>query len=75
MAASGPGGLPWSFSRIPVDAPDHNGQAAARSRFATSSLAWPIQAKLEIAAVDAPFEREADHVTEPVVPTPGPAPI
>ncbi len=67
MAAAGTGGLTWSFSRIPANSVTHDGQFATRSDFATPSLPWPIQAKLEVGPVDDPLEREADQVAERVM--------
>ena len=44
---------------------DDAGAAAAASHFTRSPL--PIQAKLEVGAVDDPLEREADRVAEQVM--------
>jgi hypothetical protein len=70
----------WSIGNVSVLAPrdgesdpcDHSGPAPARRRLA--QLPWPIQAKLEIGAVDDPLERQADHVAEQAMRMPEPLP-
>ena len=70
----------WNFGEIRASAPGENGGAppgekppwrapAAQMR----PLSWPIQAKLEIGAVDDPLEREADRIAEQVMRMPDPS--
>jgi hypothetical protein len=71
--------FPWSIAKVAVIAPsdgDGTGDGEdgrptpARRDF--TQLPWPIQAKLEVGAVDDPLEREADRVAEQVMRTPEP---
>ena len=70
----------WSIGNVSVTAPkdgdgtgsSHDGgPAPATRRFARPP--WPIQAKLEVGAVDDPLEREADRVAEQVMRMPEPS--
>ena len=72
--------FPWSIGKVAVTAPsdgdgtgdgDDGRHAPARRGF--TRLPWPIQAKLEVGAVDDPLEREADRVAEQVMRMPEPA--
>ena len=69
----------WSIGKVAVSAPsdsgtnpgDDGGPVVSTTRGAP--LPWPIQAKLEVGAVDDPLEREADRVAEQVMRMPEPA--
>ena len=72
--------FPWSIGKVAVTAPsDGDGTGAgddgrpASARTGFTPLPWPIQAKLEVGAVDDPLEREADRVAEQVMRMPEPA--
>jgi hypothetical protein len=59
--------LAWSFREVPVFSPGREEpfQMPPEPRL-------PVQAKLEVGAVDDPLEHEADRVADQVVRTPGP---
>jgi outer membrane protein OmpA-like peptidoglycan-associated protein len=70
----------WSIGNIAMSAPGDNGRpdqgengtpGGPAWHFARPLL-WPIQAKLEVGAVDDPLEREADRVAEHVMRMPEP---
>ena len=71
--------FPWSIGKVAVTTPGDgdgtgagdDGRPALASRGFTR-LPWPIQAKLEVGAVDDPLEREADRVAEQVIRMPEP---
>jgi hypothetical protein len=71
--------FPWSIGKVAVTASsdgdgtgdgDDGGPVPAKRGFIR--LPWPIQAKLEVGAVDDPLEREADRVAEQVMRMPEP---
>jgi uncharacterized protein DUF4157 len=75
-----PSRISWSFENIAVSGraeagPSRggNGKGAAADYRHLLSLPLPIQAKLQVGAVDDPLEREADRVAEQVMRMPGPA--
>jgi hypothetical protein len=74
-AAPGPGGLPWSFSGMPMLAPEQAGSAGSRLPGPAASLPWPLQPKLQIGAAADPLEQEADHVAEQVMRMPDPGSV
>ncbi len=60
----------WNIGNVALsapgdDAPPNPGEDGASGRWA--QLPWPVQAKLEVGAVDDPLEREADRVAEQVM--------
>jgi hypothetical protein len=68
----------WSIGNIAMSAPsgidppsENNARRSPSTRM--SALPWPLQAKLEIGAVDDPLEHEADRVAEQVMRMPEPA--
>lgn len=66
-----PRGFSWHIGNIAVHAPLERDQSSSErgglaSTQPSASLPWPVQAKLEIGAVDDPLEREADRVAEQV---------
>lgn len=72
--------LAWNFGDIQLSAPAENdppppvvnGRAVTSILGGARSLPWPMQAKLEVGAVDDPLEREAHHVAEQVMRMPDP---
>jgi hypothetical protein len=71
--------FPWSIGKVAVTAPsDGDGSGAGDdaspvpARRGFIRMPWPIQAKLEVGAVDDPLEREADRVAEHVMRVPEP---
>jgi hypothetical protein len=60
----------WSFCEIATHAPSEPNQPnsgrcdGSRATKHAGSLSWPMQAKLEVGAVEDPLEREADQVAE-----------
>jgi hypothetical protein len=60
----------WDFSKIPVFSPGHAGRLQMPSPFPAPRL--PIQAKLEVGAVNDPLEHEADRVADRVMRMPEP---
>jgi hypothetical protein len=62
----------WSFGKLHLNVPTHNATAPGETRRFDSPLPWPVQAKLEVGAVDDPLEREADRVAEQVMRMPEP---
>lgn len=70
----------WSIGNIAMSAPgdsdpptDNNANQSRTTRMVRhGGLPWPIQAKLEVGAVDDPLEREADRVAEQVMRMPEP---
>ncbi len=73
-----PHGFSWSIGNIALSAPADNGQPNSgndgRSGKARhwGRLRWPIQAKLEVGAVDDPLEHEADRVADRIMRMPEP---
>ncbi len=64
----------WSFADIPLHAPDKRSRAGSESQPPPMRMPLlPIQAKLEVGAVDDPLEREADRVADQVMRMPEPA--
>lgn len=59
----------YRFADIAAAGPRENGISGQRR----SALRWPIQAKLQLGAVNDPLEHEADHVADRVVRTADPA--
>lgn len=66
--------VPFRFGDVPLFAPGENPTSPRRAA-APFPLPWPIQAKLEVGAVDDPLEREADRVAERVMRMPDPSPV
>src|SRR5271157_1948320 len=64
------GSLYFNFRDILVFSPDEDRRS--RRGGMPGSLPWPIQAKLEIGAVDEPLERDADQVADRVLRMPDP---
>ena len=56
-------------------APGGNQESNSRAPLAPVHLPWPMQAKLEVGAVDDPLEREADRVADHVMRMPEPMPV
>ena len=64
----------WNIGSIALSAPGDDGRTnPGASGGGWARLPWPIQAKLEVGAVDDPLEREADRVAEQVMRMPDPA--
>jgi len=65
----------WSLRNIAISAPGENGESGPPSSRRPMPLHWPMQAKLEVGAVDDPLERDADRMAEQVkrLPEPGAA--
>ena len=63
----------WSLANISIHPPERRSQVDAKIERPWLPLPLPIQAKLEVGAVDDPLEREADRVAEQVMRTPDPA--
>jgi Domain of unknown function (DUF4157) len=63
----------WNIGSVALHAPNDRNQPSSDrgGRFGatqhTGSLPWPMQAKLEVGAVDDPLEREADRVAQQVM--------
>jgi hypothetical protein len=67
-----PARFAWSIGNIAMSAPggidppsENNARKSPSTRM--PALPWPVQAKLEIGAVNDPLEHEADHVAEQVM--------
>ena len=74
-AEGGSRGLAWDFSKIPPFPPDRmSSEFQSPSQFPARRLPGPpIQARLDVGAVDDPLEHEADRVADQVMrmPVPG----
>ena len=62
----------WDFSSVSVAAHGERDQFTPVGRRPMQAAGFPIQAKLQIGAVNDPLEREADDVAEQVMRIPGP---
>jgi hypothetical protein len=67
------GTIPFSLGDVPLFGRSEQASRDVSQHPASSPLPRPIQAKLEIGAVDDPLEREADRVAEQVMRMPEPA--
>src|SRR4029077_7448630 len=59
--------LAYNLAGLSIFAPGAGGESKPTARPARVLLPWPIQAKLEVGAVDDPLEHDADRVTERVM--------
>lgn len=66
---------PFSFANVSLFAASENRRPRSQFSSRPSRLSWPMQAKLEIGAVDDPLEREADRVADRVMRIPDPAKV
>jgi hypothetical protein len=63
----------WNIGNVALHVPDHRnppssvGSDRSEAMLHAGLPPWPIQAKLEVGAVDDPLEREADQVAEQVM--------
>ena len=73
-ASFAPPGFSWSLGRTSIFPSGENRAPEFPVRRAPLPLPWPMQAKLEVGAVDDPLEHEADRVAEQVLGMPDPAP-
>lgn len=67
---STPTRLSWSLGGTSIFPSGENGATEFPTRRAAMPLPWPMQAKLEVGAVDDPLEHEADRVAEQVMRVP-----
>jgi hypothetical protein len=66
-------GIPWDCSKIPLRPPEQAVGLVPLPPVPGPRLAFPIQRKLKVGAVDDPLEHEADRVAEQVMRAPAPA--